>query len=207
MPERESGASGSEGTGGGSRPDRTEAAHRPERLEGERVVLRSFARDDLPHVIRWMDDPELRKEIGAVEPLTEARAEEWFAKVEIDPTRLWYAIVLEGDGRVVGEAGLLRIFEPWRTTDMTVIIGEPDARGRGYGTEAGELLLELAFERLGMHRVAVGVVGFHESAIRFWQKLGFREEGRQRDGYLVDGEFHDFVMMSILENEYRAMRG
>ena len=31
-------------------------------------------------------------------------------------------------------------------------------------------------------------------------------EGVQRDGYLVDGEFHEFVLMSILEDEWRATR-
>jgi RimJ/RimL family protein N-acetyltransferase len=57
-----------------------------------------------------------------------------------------------------------------------------------------------------MHRVAIGVVGFNEGALRFWERLGFRKEGMQRDGYYVDGCFHDFVMMSLLKEEYRKAR-
>jgi diamine N-acetyltransferase len=53
--------------------------------------------------------------------------------------------------------------------------------------------------------VAVGVVGFNERAIRFYEKVGFREEGRQRDGYYCDHAYHDFVMMSILEDEFRQL--
>ncbi len=133
--------------------------------------------------------------------MSKSEADKWFEDLEKDPKRAWFVIVLDEDGRVIGEAGLLRMFEPWRTTDMSIVIGERDAWGKGYGTEVGRLLLDYAFNYLGFHRVAIGTVGFHEDAIRFWEKLGFKREGVQRDGYLLDGEFHDFVMMSALDDE------
>jgi RimJ/RimL family protein N-acetyltransferase len=178
----------------------------PRFIIGDRLTLRRVERGDLPHIRRWLDDPELRRQIGARSPLSPADAEAWFERVSSDPTRAWYAIVADDGDRVIGEAGLLRMDPGWRTTDMTVIVGEPDARGKGYGTEAGRLLLDFAFQYMGFHRVSVGVVGFHEDAIRFWERLGFRREGVQRDGYCLDGHFHDFVMMSILEHEWRHAR-
>ena len=42
-----------------------------------------------------------------------------------------------------------------------------------------------------------------ERAIRFYEKVGFRKEGVQRDGYYCDHQYHDFVMMSILDDELR----
>ena len=69
---------------------------------------------------------------------------------------------------------------------------------------AARLLVDRAFSGLGLHRLSVGVVDFNEGALRFWERLGFRREGVQRDGYLVDGAFHDFVMMSLLEGERRV---
>lgn len=79
------------------------------------------------------------------------------------------------------------------------------AWGKGYGTEAGHLLLDYAFERLGFHRISIGVVGFNERALRFWQNLGFKREGVQRDGYYCDGKYSDFIMMSILEDEFKML--
>lgn len=58
---------------------------------------------------------------------------------------------------------------------------------------------------MGFHRVSVGVVAFNERALRFWEGLGFKPEGAQRDGYYCDNEYSDFVMMSILEDEYKAL--
>jgi RimJ/RimL family protein N-acetyltransferase len=77
--------------------------------------------------------------------------------------------------------------------------------GKGYGTEAGRLLLKYAFERLKFHRVSIGVVGFNDRAIRFWKSLGFKKEGVQKDGYYCDNEFSDFVMMSILEDQFKRL--
>jgi RimJ/RimL family protein N-acetyltransferase len=88
---------------------------------------------------------------------------------------------------------------------MSTIIGEKNTWGKDYGTEAGHLLLKYAFEQLKFHRVSIGVVGFNDRALGFWKRLGFKKEGIQRDGYYCDDEFSDFVMMSILEDEYRRL--
>jgi RimJ/RimL family protein N-acetyltransferase len=176
----------------------------PRLIMGDGLTLRRLERSDLPHIRRWMDDSDLRAEIGAMAPMSEKDAEEWFARVRSDRHRAWYVIVPDDGELVVGEAGLLRMNLTWRTADMTVIVGEPDHRGRGYGTEAGRLMLDLAFNYFRLHRVAIGVVGFNDAALRFWKRLGFREEGVQREGYFHDGAFHDFIMLSILEDEWAA---
>jgi RimJ/RimL family protein N-acetyltransferase len=52
----------------------------------------------------------------------------------------------------------------------------------------------------------VGVVGFNERALSFYEKVGFKREGVQRDGYYYDHTYYDFVMMSILEDEFQAVK-
>lgn len=175
-------------------------------LIGRRLYLRPFSRGDLPYVQKWSNDYEIRRMTGEVSPMSPAEAEKFYRELCADKDRLWFVIVLKRGKRVIGEAGLLRMFRPWRHTDMTIIIGEKDAWGKGYGSEAGRLLLDHAFNRLGFHRVSVGVVGLNERALRYWESLGFKREGVERDGYYCDNKFSDFVMMSILEDEYRASR-
>lgn len=176
----------------------------PRFVMGDGLTLRRLSRGDLPHIRRWLGDSELRALIGATAPMSGEEAERWCDHVAADPSRAWYVIVLDDGDRVIGECGLLRMAPEWRTTDMTVIIGESGARRKGYGSEAGRLLLDLAFSYFGMHRVAIGVVAFNEAALSFWKSLGFREEGVQRDGYFHAGKHHDFVMMSMLEHEWQG---
>jgi RimJ/RimL family protein N-acetyltransferase len=174
-------------------------------LVGRRVFLRPFSEDDLRYVQKWSNDSEIRRLTGEIAPMSRQEAEEFYKHLRADKDRVWFAVVLKRGNRVIGEVGLLRMFRPWRCTDMSIIIGEKNMWGKGYGTEAGRLLLKYAFERLKFHRVSIGVVGFNDRAIRFWKSLGFKKEGVQKDGYYCDNEFSDFVMMSILEDQFKRL--
>lgn len=172
-------------------------------LTGDRVLLRPVEPDDLHAIMAIANDPELRALTGGTKPMSRTEAEQWLAASNAGPARLWFVIALREGGRVIGEAGLLRIFPEWRTADMSVMIGDRAEWGKGLGTEAARLLIDHAFGTLGLHRLAIGVVGFNERALGFWESLGFVREGVQRDGYLHGGRFHDFVMMSLLEGDRR----
>jgi len=174
-------------------------------LTGERLYLRPIEAEDLPFIRRWANDPEVRRLTGEALPMSKAGADEFLERVRQDKERVWFVVVLKENDCVIGEAGLLRMFHPWRNTDLSIIIGDKEAWGKGYGTQAILLLLDYAFGYLGFHRVSVGVVGFNERALRFYEKVGFKKEGVQRDGYYYDHAFHDFVMMSILEDEFRQL--
>jgi len=93
-------------------------------LTGRRVYLRPFERDDLPYIQKWSNDAELRKLIGEVAPMRGAETERWYKELLADKDRMWFVIVLKRGDRVIGEAGLLRMFRPWRHTDMTIISAE-----------------------------------------------------------------------------------
>jgi diamine N-acetyltransferase len=174
-------------------------------LIGRRIYLRPFSKNDVSYLQKWSYDPEIRRLTGEVAPMSQAETEKFYRELRADKDRSWFVIVLRRGNQVIGEAGLLRMFGPWRCTDMSIIIGEKDAWGKGYGKEAGRLLLDYAFERLGFHRVSMGVVSFNKRALRFWEGLGFKKEGVQRDGYYCDNEYSDFIMMSILEDEFKML--
>ena len=174
-------------------------------LNGERVYLRPLERTDLPLLQQWVNDSKIRELTGEVKPASFASMEAFFEKVQMDSERVWFVIVLREGDRVVGEAGLLRIFYPWRTTDLSIILGDKTCWAKGYGAEALHLLLEYAFGYLNLHRVAIGVVASNERALRFYKKAGFKQEGLQREGYYFNHAYQDFVMLSILEDEFREL--
>ncbi len=172
-------------------------------LSGNNIYLRPLEAEDLPFVRQWYNDPVIRGQIGMTLPESKTSSEEWFERINKDKERVWFAVVRKEDDKVIGEAGLLRMYHLWRNTDLTMIIGDKEAQGKGYGSEAIRLLLDYAFGYLNFHRVSIGVVGFNEKAVRFYERIGFRREGVQRDGYYWNHRYYDFVMMSILEDEYR----
>jgi RimJ/RimL family protein N-acetyltransferase len=176
-------------------------------LIGPTIALRPVEPSDLPVIRSWVNDPQIRSLIGETRPLSYTAAETYVEQLQRDPTRVWFMIIERATERRIGECGLLRMMPEWRTTDLSMILGEPESWGRGYGTEAITLLMDYAFGTLNFHRIAIGVVGFNTRALRFYEKVGFRREGIQREGYYYNHSYHDFVMLSILEHEFRAQQG
>lgn len=69
------------------------------------------------------------------------------------------------------------------------------------GKEVANLMFDYAFNTLNLNRLAIGVVGFNQNALKFWSSLGFQEEGKQIDGYFCRGQYSDFIMMAKLQNK------
>jgi RimJ/RimL family protein N-acetyltransferase len=125
----------------------------------------------------------------------------------MSPESVAYAIDLRADGRLIGLTTLSNLDPDNGSVLFHITIGEADAWGQGYGTEATGLMLQLAFERIGLHRVALSVFSFNERAIRSYQKSGFRLEGRDREAIVRDGARFDQLTMGILAHEWLARRG
>jgi ribosomal-protein-alanine N-acetyltransferase len=92
------------------------------------------------------------------------------------------------------------------STEIDIIIGEPDYRDRGYGTEAIRAFLGFLFETVGFHRVWLGTYEHNVRAQRAYEKAGFRREGAMRQSDWVDGRWVDTVIYGILEHEFREGR-
>jgi diamine N-acetyltransferase len=103
--------------------------------------------------------------------------------------------------RPIGLTGLRHINHVHRTAEFGIGIGEPDCRGKGYGTEATRLVLDYAFTLLGLHNVWLRVFAYNEWAIRAYRRAGFKELGRRREAHRVGGRAYDEVLMDCLATE------
>ncbi|SDW71287.1 Acetyltransferase (GNAT) family protein [Marininema mesophilum] len=68
-------------------------------------------------------------------------------------------------------------------------------------------MLEYAFGVLNLHRVELDVFSYNERAIHVYEKLGFKKEGILRESLFYDHQYHDSIIMSMLEKEYREHYG
>ena len=175
----------------------------PSNLESPNVLLRAIMPSDAEYIVKWAADSEIRRLTAETEPLTLEKARDFIDMVRADESRLWFMIIDKKTQKPIGECGLLRIFRPWNTADLSMIIAEKSQWGKGAAGEAMRILLDIAFNSLRLHRLSIGVLDYNVRALRFYRRFGFREEGRQLDGYFSDGAHHDFIMMSLLEGQYR----
>jgi ribosomal-protein-serine acetyltransferase len=107
-------------------------------------------------------------------------------------------------GTLVGSIGAT--FDPLRKScDVGYFLAE-DIQGRGILTRACRVLLAFLFDNLGMNRVQVRIMPHNVRSIAIPERLGFVYEGIQRQAQLLNGEFHDFSVYSMLASEWATAK-
>ena len=169
-------------------------------LRGERVQLRALERGDLPTIVRWFNDPAVRRRLARVEPMSLAEEERWFDALLRATTEVVFGID-DDDGALVGTCGLHRIDWRNRQAALGIVIGDAADQGRGLGTDAVRTLLRHAFANLGLHRVEATVRPENAASRRVLAKVGFREEGLLQRYLHVDGAWRDHLLVAMTAEE------
>jgi RimJ/RimL family protein N-acetyltransferase len=102
----------------------------------------------------------------------------------------------------MGNVRLHQINTTQRVAELGIMIGDKARWGQGYATDACTTLLNYAFQKMNLHRVGIGVVCKNQGGLALWTKLGFREEGRLREAFWVDGKACDVIRMGLLQREW-----
>jgi diamine N-acetyltransferase len=198
-------------------------------LIGERVRLRALERDDLPTLVRWMNDPDVRRNLLVFEPISTMAEERWLEGLLDRPDDYVFGVdalaptghsltgpghlpssadrLADGDWRHIGNVGLHGLNRHHRRAEIGIVIGEKDSWGVGYGSEALALMMRFAFHELGLHRVELEVFENNLRAIKTYRALGFVEEGVRREAIYQGGRFIDAIRMGVLRGEFDARFG
>ncbi|MEO8625523.1 MAG: GNAT family protein [Candidatus Limnocylindrales bacterium] len=177
----------------------------PPQITGHLVALRRPVQSDLASVVRWYRDPEIaRLTRYQTRQMSQSEVERFFQVRMLAPDALAYSILEVPSKRLIGFTTFSALDGDNGSVMFHITIGEQDAWGRGLGTEATQLMLHHAFDRLGLHRVGLSVFSYNTRAIHAYEKAGFRIEGRLREAIQRQGEFFDEVQMGILADEWVA---
>jgi RimJ/RimL family protein N-acetyltransferase len=189
-------------------PNADEVAGRPlVNVVGERVALGPLSRAHLARFQVWMNDVATQGWAGypaRPEPLTDERMAQWYDQAATDQERMFFTIYETGAWRAIGFCVLRDIDPRHRTAEFGLTIGDRADRGKGYGTEAVKLLLDLAFTALGLNNVQLQVYEFNRAGLRSYQKAGFKEIGRRRRAHFMGGRFWDVIYMDCLAEEFTS---
>jgi len=185
------------------------ALTRPVRTE--RLILRPAEPEDadttwlyrrLPAVGEWLT--EVPEDLGIYQ-----------AKFA-DPERLASTVVVEADGRIIGDF-MLRTEDAWAQAEVAdrarhtqAELGwvlDPHFTGRGFATEAVRGLLPVCFDELGVRRVVASCFLDNEASWRLMERVGMRREALAKAESLHrTGRWLDTVVYALLAEEWREDR-
>ncbi len=170
-------------------------------IKTERLQIVPLESSDIEPLRLMRNDPTTRHWLTDTSIISKEMQSRWFDKLHGDDSRLYLAIKNKEDSFV----GILRS-DQWDRINHSVRIGldiGPDYRGKGYGTEAFEGFINYLFNEQGMHRIWLLVARNNKIAIKLYERLGFQQEGTMLDALFRDGEYIDYLSMSILENQWK----
>jgi len=167
-------------------------------LRAERILLAPLRDDDSRRLFDWINERDDVLLSAPYKPVHGADHSGWFDAIRTRSDTVIFGIrLLEGD-RLIGSCQLFAIDPRARSAELQIRIGEEDARDRGLGREALQLLLRYGFDDLNLRRIWLRVFATNERALRAYEAAGFVEEGRLREAAYVDGAFVDVVVMARL---------
>jgi RimJ/RimL family protein N-acetyltransferase len=172
-------------------------------LAGERVLLVPPERAlHLENALRWMNDPQVTANLAYFAGISRKQEEAFFDRLETERDKAIHWAIHDEAGRHIGMIGFHEVH--WRDRFATggLVLGERDAWGRGYATDAVRTRTRFAFEQMGLHRIEGHT--FNPAMRRVYEKCGYRHEGTAHQKIWRDGRWHDAELFAILDDDYFA---
>lgn len=171
---------------------------------GERIYLCARRPEDARIMAKWTLDSEYMREVDSdyMRPKSEEDIIEDYKQYGTGTNTVDFRIrTLQGD-QLIGFISIHSIEWNNQAGILSIGIGEPDFRSKGYGTEAIRLMLKYAFHELNLERVGLDVIASNLRAIHVYEKCGFVKEGTLRRAVSRDGKRIDCLVMGILKSEW-----
>ena len=169
-------------------------------IEGDKIDLKTIEEEDLEFLRDGINNPDIRTYLTANRPINLSQQKDFFEEVVSSEEPITLAITDESG--IVGIISLEESNDEIQVAKIGIWIAE-DYHGKGYGTEAVELITDYGFKELGLHRIYAHAYEGNKASQRIWEKLGFTHEGTLREQIFRRGDFEDAEVFGILKHEWK----
>lgn len=169
-------------------------------IVGSSVSLRALNVQDSTQILEWVNNPELKRMIGTVFPISDFEHISWFEKKISSSSEKMFGIQFESEKKLVGIVGLKNIDYINSNAELYIYIGDDNYMGKGLGKDTLITILKFAFEELNLHRIYLEVFAYNNKAKMLYEKVGFEVEGVLRDSLYKNGKYHNKYVMGIIKN-------
>ena len=167
------------------------------KLEGKNVYLSPMCVDDAEIYVKWLNDPEILQFLNVDKNLITVNGEREFLE-EYSKGEFHLCIVRCDNDELLGSIALKDIDYKNGFAELGIFIGNVDNLGKGYGSEAINLLTGFAFKELRLHTIFLTVFDNNPRAKRAYEKCGFVECGRRHEALFKNGEYRDLIYMELI---------
>jgi RimJ/RimL family protein N-acetyltransferase len=167
-------------------------------IRTKRLVITPFAERHLTaRYVAWLNDRELMRyseQRHKTHTLESCRA--YWRSFDDTPNYFW---AIEEAANDLGHVGNMNAYVDQRNglADLGILIGSPQARGKGYGQEAWAGVCNFLFQELGVRKITAGMLALNRPMLTLARHVGMVEDGVRRRHYLCDGMEVDVIHLAL----------
>lgn len=184
--------------------------HKTPVLENEQIRLEPLEpRHATDEYVAWLNDAAVNRflEVRFLVPQTRQTVLDYIAAFAGPEEKYGWAIVVKAAERVVGSITIPSVNRRHLTCGIGIMIGAKDSWGASIGKNAFELVIDFAFDVLGMRRITEHNIAANHASNFMLRRLGFVHEGTIRQAYRAkpgSEEFVDGFEFALLASDWRA---
>jgi RimJ/RimL family protein N-acetyltransferase len=175
----------------------------PVRIEAKRLYLRPLSESDCgERYVTWLKDPVVGRFLEtrhAEQTLDGVKA--FVAGVNARSDEHLFGIFLKPNNLHIGNIKVGPVGRHHPVADVSLLIGDRECWGRGYAAEAIEAVSRYAFAVLGLRKLSASMYVDNQGSYRAFLKVGFKDEGRRRAHYIMDGRMCDVLVTGLIPED------
>jgi len=172
---------------------------------GSTIYIRLPKAEDYDEFIK-LNRASIRFYRGLASPIsTPQQFANYISRCKRDDFEGLFVCQKKGDA-IVGSTNLSQIFRGgFKSAYLGYQVGAPFA-GQGYMTEAIQLVLRYAFDKLKLHRLEANIQPNNAASIALVKRAGFSKEGYSRRYLKISGRWRDHERWAIVAEDWRAIK-
>ena len=174
-------------------------------MAGKQVVLRELRASDAPSLFAMLTTEEVARFISPPPTTVEGfeRFIAWTLRQRSAGTYACFAVTLQGFDTAIGIFQLRESEPGFGTAEWGFAVGSA-FWGTGVFQQGAELMLEFAFNTVGVHRLEARAAVLNGRGNGALLKMGAVQEGILRKSFQKNGDYLDQVLYAIVEDDWRA---
>lgn len=170
----------------------------------DRLILRLAKPDDAEEIYSYRSDTiENRYQDWFPESVEEVRDNIINMPLSIDTADVCFQFVIltKNENRLIGDMGIIFTNHDRMQAEIGCTLNK-EFQGKGYATEALNVMVNYLFGTLHKHRIVASIDPRNTASISLIERLGFRKEAHFRESYYLRGEWVDDIIYAMLRKEW-----
>ncbi|UZD74666.1 GNAT family N-acetyltransferase [Bacillus siamensis] len=170
------------------------------KIKTDRLVIRTFEREDWQDVYEYTSNPEVMKYIPEG-VFSEEDAKKFVIENSGEHAEK-YPVLLKDEKTVIGHIAFFKYFGG-HTYEIGWVF-HPAYQGKGYASEAASAVLAFGFNEMKLHRIIATCQPENTASHRVMEKIGMRREGFFKKCIPHENDWWDEYYYAVLEEERAA---